>query len=131
MNGPWNRREVLRLAGGALLGGVLGVGGGAEEPPPPKSKGRVVGQPLAPKAGDDVLEAGGNARAAAVAAALTAGVVAVSSCGIGGYGGHMVLALAGGKKVSAIDFNSTAPAAAREDLFPLTDKGEVKDGVNV
>jgi gamma-glutamyltranspeptidase / glutathione hydrolase len=131
MDGTWNRREVLRLAGGALLGGVLGAGARADEPPPAKSKGRVVGQPLAAKAGEEVLAAGGNAVDAAVAAALTAGVVAVSSCGIGGYGGHMVLALAGGKKVTAIDFNSAAAAAAREDLFPLTEKGEVKGGVNV
>jgi gamma-glutamyltranspeptidase/glutathione hydrolase len=131
MDSTWNRREVLRLAGGALLGGVLGVSGRADEPPPAKSKGRVVGQPLAAKAGEEVLAAGGNAVDAAVAAALTAGVVAVPGCGIGGYGGHMVIALAGGKKVTAIDFNSTAPAAAREDLFPLNEKGEVKDGVNV
>src|SRR6266404_1335050 len=126
MDGTWDRRELLRLASGALLGGVLGGSVRADEPPPAKSKGRVVGQPLAAKAGEEVLAAGGNAVDAAVAAALTAGVVAVPGCGIGGYGGHMVIALAGGNQVTAIDFNSTAPAAAREDLFPLNEKGEVK-----
>jgi gamma-glutamyltranspeptidase/glutathione hydrolase len=131
MDGMWDRREVLRMASGALVGGVLAVSGQADEPPPEKGKGRVVGQPQAAKIGEEVLAAGGNAVDAAVAAALTAGVVAVHACGIGGYGGHMVIALAGGKKVTAIDFNSTAPAATREDLFPLTEKGEVKDNVNL
>src|SRR5947207_1658757 len=46
MDGTWDRREILRMAGGALLGGVLGGGARADEPPPAKGKGRVVGQPL-------------------------------------------------------------------------------------
>jgi gamma-glutamyltranspeptidase/glutathione hydrolase len=81
--------------------------------------------------GNEVLAAGGNAVDAIVAAALTAGVVAVPSCGIGGYGGHMVVATADGKKVTAIDFNSAAPAAAKEDMFPLDAKGQVKDNVHL
>src|SRR5262245_27276833 len=105
MNGTFDRREVLKLAGGALLVGgarVLAADQAA------KGKGRVVGQPLAAKAGEDVLAAGGNVVDAAVAAALVAGVVGVPFCGIGGYGGHMTIALAG-KKVTAIDFNTAAP----------------------
>ncbi len=43
----------------------------------------------------------------------------------------MVIALAKKKKVTAIDFNSTAPAAAKADMFPLDAKGAVKDGMNV
>jgi gamma-glutamyltranspeptidase/glutathione hydrolase len=66
---------------------------------------------------------------AVVAAALVAGVVALPSCGIGGYGGHMVIAQPGGKVV-AIDFNSTAPAAARAGMFPLDERGQVKGRVN-
>lgn len=93
-------------------------------------QGLVVGHVEGARTGMDVLAAGGNAVDAAVAAALTAGVVGVHLCGIGGYGGHMVIAVPGGKKVTAIDFNSTAPRAAREDMFPLTAKGDVKDGVN-
>jgi gamma-glutamyltranspeptidase/glutathione hydrolase len=127
-----DRREVLKRAGGALLGGFLGIhlptraGEGAAA-----VKSCVTGQPEAAKVGTDVLAAGGNAVDAVVAAALTAGVVAVPSCGIGGYGGHMVLATADGKKVTAIDFNSAAPAAAREDMFPLDEKGQVKDNVHL
>ncbi|HEV3142568.1 MAG TPA: gamma-glutamyltransferase, partial [Gemmataceae bacterium] len=67
---------------------------------------------------------------AAVTAALVAGVVAVPSCGIGGYGGHMVIGRPDGK-VSAIDFNSAAPEAARADMFPRDEKGFVKGGINV
>src|SRR3954470_1259628 len=33
-------------------------------------------------------------------------------------------------KVTCIDFNSEAPAAARPDMFPLDNKGNVKGGVN-
>lgn len=33
-------------------------------------------------------------------------------------------------KLSAIDFNSTAPAAARPDMFPVDAKGNVKDKAN-
>jgi gamma-glutamyltranspeptidase/glutathione hydrolase len=128
-----DRREVLRQTAGACWAAVLGdaaVGPTAIAQPLEPNKGGVVGQPLAARAGMEVLAAGGNAVDAAVAAALVAGVVAVHSCGIGGYGGHMVLARAGSRKVTAIDFNSTAPQTAREDMFPLDDKGAVKGGVN-
>jgi gamma-glutamyltranspeptidase/glutathione hydrolase len=92
-------------------------------------KARVNGQPQAAAAGNAILAGAGNAVDAAVAAALVAGVVAVPSCGIGGYGGHLVIARPDGK-VTAIDFNSTAPAAAKPDLFPVDEKGVVKGSVN-
>src|SRR5262245_11443255 len=92
---------------------------------PSRPKGLVTGQPEGAAAGMDVLAAGGNAVDAAVAAALVAGVVQVAGCGIAGYGGHMVIAPAKGK-VTAIDFNSTAPAAARPDMFPVDTNGQVK-----
>lgn len=96
----------------------------------PDDAGLVVGQPQAARAGMAILESGGNAVDAAVTAALVAGVVAVQQCGIGGYGGHMVIASGDGKKITAIDFNSTAPAAARPEMFALNDKGQVKDQRN-
>lgn len=95
----------------------------------PAAKGRVLGQPEGAAAGMAVLEAGGNAVDAVVAAALTAGVVAAQQCGIGGYGGHLVIGRPDGRK-TAIDFNTMAPAAAREEMFPLDDQGKVKGGVN-
>jgi len=96
--------------------------------------GAVIGQTEGAAAGDAVLAAGGNAVDAAVAAALVAGVVAVPMTGIGGYGGHMVIAKPddGGRrgKVFALDFNTAAPAAAREDMFPVDERGVVKDQRN-
>jgi gamma-glutamyltranspeptidase / glutathione hydrolase len=122
-----DRRTFLKVAGA-----VLGLSGPllAADPPAKAAKGLVLGQPQAAEAGLAVLAAGGNAVDAAVAGALVAGVVAVAGCGIGGYGGHLVIARPDGDKVTAIDFNTAAPAAARDDLFPLDDKGAVKDGIN-
>ena len=53
-----------------------------------------MGNPIAARVGEKILSSGGNAVDAIVAAALTAGVAAPNQCGIGGYGGHMVIALA-------------------------------------
>ena len=125
-----DRRDMLRLTGGMLLAGCLGEGSGpAVGETPAVGKGAVAAPPEATRVGMEVLAGGGNAIDAAVAAALTTCVVTVQQCGIGGYGGHMVIAPAG-KPVIAIDFNSMAPKAARANLFPVDDKGRVKDRVN-
>ena len=93
-------------------------------------KGLVIGQVEAAEAGNAALAAGGNAVDAIVTGALVAGVVALPSTGIGGYGGHLTVARPDGK-VFAIDFNSTAPAAAKPDMFAADEKGMVKGRVNV
>jgi gamma-glutamyltranspeptidase/glutathione hydrolase len=120
-----NRRQFLGQAAALALRALAEPTRGADAP----VKGLVTGQPQAAAAGNDVLAAGGNAVDAIVAAALTAGVVAVPSAGIGGYGGHLVVARPNGK-VTAIDFNSVAPAAAKPNLFQADDKGQVKGNVN-
>jgi gamma-glutamyltranspeptidase/glutathione hydrolase len=92
--------------------------------------GAIVGENEGMRVGLKILADGGNAVDAAVGAALTASVAAPARSGIAGYGGHMVIALAGGKTITAIDFNTVAPAAARPDMFPLDETGAVKGRAN-
>jgi gamma-glutamyltranspeptidase/glutathione hydrolase len=120
-----NRRQFLGQAAALTFGALVDPTRGADAP----VKGLVTGQPQAATVGNDVLAGGGNALDAIVAAALTAGVVAVPSTGIAGYGGHLVVAHPGGK-VTAIDFNSVAPAAAKPEMFRADDKGKVEGEVN-
>ena len=73
--------------------------------------------PEAARAARDVLEAGGNATDAAVAAMLMLCVVMPGSVGIGGYGGSMVVFPRDRGAPVAIDFDSRAPLAYRDELF--------------
>lgn len=86
--------------------------------------GAFASDPPIVAAGEQILLEGGNAIDAAVGAAFAAGIILPSKTGIGGYGGAMTLALANGK-VTSIDFNSAAPAAARGDMFALDANGNV------
>jgi gamma-glutamyltranspeptidase/glutathione hydrolase len=63
-----------------------------------------------------ILNGGGNAVDAAVAAAATLGVTDPFSCGIGG-GGFMVIYLAKDKRVITIDHRETAPASFTPAAF--------------
>jgi gamma-glutamyltranspeptidase / glutathione hydrolase len=80
------------------------------------SKGMVASvHPLATEAGLNLLEQGGNAVDAAVAVALTLGVVDGQNSGIGG-GCFMLIRRADGSTV-ALDGREKAPTAARADMF--------------
>ncbi|AMY09502.1 Gamma-glutamyltranspeptidase precursor [Luteitalea pratensis] len=125
----YSRRNLLRLTGGVIVGAAMKPTTVVNAQQTPTGQGLVIGQPEAARVGQDVLDAGGNAVDAAVAAGLAAGVAAIGACGIGGYGGHVVIALGG--KVTAIDFDTAAPHAARPDMFPLDENGAVRDGRNV
>ncbi len=70
----------------------------------------------ASKAALAILNQGGNAIDAAVAAAATLGVTDPFSCGIGG-GGFMVIYLAKDKRVITIDHRETAPANFTPTVF--------------
>lgn len=83
--------------------------------------GGVIGEPHAAEEGGKILQAGGNVVDAIVTGAATCAITAPHMCGFGGYGGQLILALEGGKKVTSIEFNTMAPAAAKPDMF-------IKDG---
>ncbi|MFI7583871.1 gamma-glutamyltransferase [Kocuria sp. M1N1S27] len=85
--------------------------------------------PLASQVAVDVLERGGNAADAAVAAAATLGVTEPYSAGIGG-GGFFVHYSAQTGEVRTIDGRETAPATFTEDEF-LGDDGEPLDFATV
>ena len=70
----------------------------------------------ASKAALAILDKGGNAVDAAVAAAATLGVTDPFSCGVGG-GGFMVIYLAKERRVITLDHREVAPAAFRADAF--------------
>ncbi|WP_429204027.1 gamma-glutamyltransferase [Massilia sp. UYP11] len=82
-----------------------------------------------------ILNEGGNAVDAAVAAAATLGVTDPFSCGIGG-GGFMLIYLARDKRVIAIDHRETAPGAVgprwfQHDGKPLDFETAVASGAAV
>ncbi len=78
--------------------------------------------PVATAAGVEVLKQGGNAIDAAVAVALTLGVVNGYNSGIGG-GCFMLIQCADGSAV-AIDGREMAPAAASRDMFVRNGKAD-------
>jgi gamma-glutamyltranspeptidase/glutathione hydrolase len=82
-----------------------------------------------------ILNRGGNAIDAAVAAAATLGVTDPFSCGIGG-GGFMVIYLAKDKRIITIDHRETAPASFTPTVFqvngkPIDFETAVASGVSV
>ncbi len=102
---------VCLFASGALMPAY------AAAPEPARGERAMVVSPhaVATEAGIEMLEAGGNAVDAAVAAAFALGVAQPQSTGIGG-GGFLLIRLADGRAV-ALDARETAPAAATVDLY--------------
>jgi gamma-glutamyltranspeptidase/glutathione hydrolase len=81
----------------------------------------VSAEPLATKAGVEILESGGNAFDAAVAVGFALAVTYPQAGNIGG-GGFMV-AMDSSGEFHALDFREIAPRSARRDMF-LDEKGE-------
>ena len=112
---------VSALAAAVVLGGSPAWGASAA--PAEAKRGMVVtSQADATRAGVGVLESGGNAVDAAVAAAFAVGVTQPFSAGIGG-GGFILIRLAETGEVVAIDARETAPAGASRDMY-------VREGVD-
>jgi len=82
----------------------------------------ATGNADATRAALDILEAGGNAIDAAVAAAYVMGTVEPLDSGIGA-GGFMILHDAASGRTEAIDFLGTCPAAAKYELYASVDAG--------
>jgi len=80
----------------------------------------VTANPLASKAGCDVLKAGGTAADAAVAVQMVLGLVEPQSSGLGG-GAFMLYYDAKAKTVQAYDGRETAPATATENYLRWVD----------
>jgi len=78
-----------------------------------------TGHPLSAQVGADLLQAGGNAIDAAVGAALAQVVLDPANCGLGGYGGCLMVSEAASGRIAAVDFDGRAPLAAAEDMFEL------------
>lgn len=88
---------------------------GAAPPPARGTRGMVAADhPLASQAGAEVLARGGNAVDAAIAAALSSGVVQPAGSGLGG--GGFALAVRGESRL-ALDFREIAPAGARREHY--------------
>lgn len=83
---------------------------------------------LAARAGVEMLEQGGNAVDAAVAATFATGVVNPSSCGIGG-GGFALIHVGKTHEAELVDFRETAPAAATPDMYVRD--GKVDPGLSL
>jgi gamma-glutamyltranspeptidase/glutathione hydrolase len=117
--GPRRRRGWLRRAASAWAALALVVATAAQAAAPEPARGRrgmvVSSEAHATRAGHRLLEEGGNAVDAAVAAAFALAVTQPYSAGLGG-GAFVLIRSADGRAV-AIDARETAPAAATPDLF--------------
>ena len=120
----------MRLTGSAVALSALSAGCRATRSKPGDVRGAIIGESAGAAAGAKLFADGGNAIDAVVTAALVSCIATPTRCGIGGYGGHAIIAAAGSRQIVAVDFNTTAPAAARADMYPRNERGEVKERVN-
>jgi gamma-glutamyltranspeptidase/glutathione hydrolase len=101
--------SLSRPAGAASPAAAIGTGGAVSS-----------GDPLATRAGVEILRSGGNAVDAAVTTALVLAVVYPEAGNLGGGGFALVRR---GDRLDALDFREIGPAAATHDMY-LDKKGE-------
>ncbi len=118
--GAWRPPRKPRVAMGALvlaLVAALSVFQTAAAAPARAGRYMIAAaNPLAARAGLEILRAGGGAVDAAIAAQMVLNLVEPQSSGIGG-GGFMLYFDAARGETLAFDGRETAPAAARADRF--------------
>lgn len=125
-----SRRAMLVRSAAAFAGTVFAPNILVGALRPESSTGYVVGEPLAEPIGMKILAEGGNAFDALVATALAGAIMQPHQTGIGGYAAHAMIAHDGGKKITSLDANTTAPAAFRDDIFTPGADGKVPDRKN-
>ena len=123
MKGAHRRIPASRMWACAVLAAVLIHPAHAEPAWGERGIAATV-HPLATDAAINAFKHGGNAIDAAVAAALTLGVVDGHNSGIGG-GCFMLIRLADGRFV-AMDGREMAPAAATRDMYVRNGKADIK-----
>lgn len=113
------RYTLLACLGLLLLAGCAQPSQRAQSPrteAPPREAMVAAADPLAVEAGLEILREGGSAVDAAIAVALTLGLVEPESSGVGG-GGLLVHYRASDRAIEAYDGREWAPAGARPDMF--------------
>ena len=111
------RARVTALLLLALLSLLMSVGAGADDTPVHARHAMIAAaHPAAAEAGARILEAGGGAIDAAIAAQMVLGLVEPQSSGVGG-GGFLLYYGAARGVVETYDGRETAPATADERLF--------------
>jgi len=87
----------------------------------------VAHHPLSAQAGLEMLKSGGNAVDAAVCTAFVNSVVRPGMNGLGGFGGCMVIYLAGARKVMAVDYSTVAPTKAHTEMYEAIHDSEIAE----
>ncbi|MCC5858824.1 MAG: gamma-glutamyltransferase [Ectothiorhodospiraceae bacterium] len=117
------------LAAALVLIALTGPAGAGDPRPLPPEPAVATAHPLATQAALDILEAGGNAFDAAVAATAALAVVEPYGSGIGG-GGFWLLHREADDFQVMVDGRETAPGAAHRDMY-LDDDGEVRSRLSL
>ncbi len=121
------KKRVIFISGLSLFIMLFALLANAGDSPPQAAI--ATAHPLATQAGQDILNAGGNAFDAAVAITAVLGVVEPYGSGLGG-GGFWLLHRNADNFQVMVDGREKAPMAAHRDMY-LDDKGEVIPGASI
>lgn len=120
-------RKILPIATGLML--ALAAFAALAGAPPRHGAGIATAHPLATRAGEEMLEQGGNAFDAAVAISAALAVVEPYASGLGG-GAFWLLHMAEDGRDVFVDARETAPGAATPDMY-LDGDGQPRPGASL